>query len=335
MGFNERQILFTLLLTGNGEDIGLKGTIPPEIFSLPYLEELDLGFHLDDPRKRGNLEGPIPDAIFNAKRMRVLDLQKQQISGEIPNAFYNTLLREAYLDGNQMTGSITSAIQNMQNLIHFTASHNPFDRQHLSPGFGEISDLKTLGLTNANLVGPVPESFKKLISIRELYFSDNAMTGDITFLKGYEDLEKVTLNSNVFTGDIPDELWNKTKLEIANLEDNRFTGTIPDSIGQMSMLKSKSTCFSFCSFPFNFMIKVLKLTRICFHKLKALRLANNNLTGTIPVSIKNLANLEILTLQRNNFATGSSIPKELCEQGTRILIPRRGVECPGGCCEML
>ena len=223
----------------NGQDIGLKGTIPPEIFSILRLKALELEFHTADKTQRGQLEGPIPEALLDAKMIKALDLQRQKISGEIPAALYASSLKEVELDSNQLTGSISSLIGNMTNLVFFTASNNPFDKQPLTSGFGEISGLKFLGLNKANLIGPIPESFKNLTSIQSIDLSDNEMTGDISFLEDYEDLRTVALDNNTFSGQIPDELWNKTNMTIINLENNRFTGTIPDSIGQMTMLRSK------------------------------------------------------------------------------------------------
>lgn len=65
--------------------------------------------------------------------------------------------------------------------------------------------------------------------------------------------------------------------------------------------------------------------------LPALRLAGNNMSGTIPLEIANLTNLEVLTLEGNNF-TGS-LPDALCE--LRFLEPVTvppTIECPRFCC---
>ena len=325
----------------SGADIGLKGTIPPEIFSMPRLKDLELEFNTLDPRQRGQLEGPIPEAIFEAKSIRALDLQRQRISGEIPAAFYETPLREVDLDNNALTGSITD-VEKMTNLVFFTASNNPFDKQNLPSGFGEISGLKFLGLNNANLIGQIPESFNQLVNMRSIDLSDNEMTGDISFLEDFTELNTVALDNNMFNGDIPEGLWTQSQMTIINLESNGFTGQISDTLGQMSMLTSKwKQIGSARTSSYNvhechyFYIVFSKLTNIpLFKRITALRLADNNLTGPLPASLKELTRLRLLTLEGNNFDEGSSIPAELCREGVVITIPRQGVECPVNCCQV-
>jgi Leucine-rich repeat (LRR) protein len=127
----------------------------------------------------------------------------------------------------------------MRNLIFFTASNNPFSPQQIPAGFGNIPELRFLGLNNANLIGPVPNALSNLREIRSIDFSDNDLTGDISFLRNYNFLQSIALDNNRLSGDIPAEFWQKTSLQIANLENNQLTGQIPPSIGTMTELISK------------------------------------------------------------------------------------------------
>ena len=227
--------LFTAV---NGQDIGLDGEIAPEIFSMPKLIKLELGFNNQDETMRGNLTGPIPDTI-NRSNITLIDLGNQKITGPIPAALYDTIsLKTIDLDGNELTGSITSVVKNLQNLFSFSASNNNFDEQNLTPAFGQIDTLRYLALVNANLVGPVPTSFKDLTKMTGLDLSNNQMTGGIDFTKDYTKIQRLALANNGFSGDL-DELWTKTTLKFIILGDNQFSGTISPDIGEMVNLKSK------------------------------------------------------------------------------------------------
>ena len=105
-------------------NIGMKGTIPPEIFYIRSLADLQFS--------EGRLDGSIPEAIKKSTRIRTLDLRNQQLSGAIPAVFYDTLLRTVHLDFNQLTDNI-NGLEKMTNLVSFTASGNKLT--------GQIPDL--------------------------------------------------------------------------------------------------------------------------------------------------------------------------------------------------
>ena len=241
-------LLFTAV---DGQDIRLDGEIAPEIFNLRKLTELEIFFAVDvgarNPNK-GTLAGLIPDTINRSNTIRLIDLGNQKITGPIPDELYDTLsLREIDLDGNLLTGNITSAVKNLQNLVFFSASDNNFDEQNLTPAFGEIDSLKFLSLNDANLVGPVPTSFKDLTQMTAIDLSNNQMTGGIDFTKDYTKIRSLALANNEFSGNL-DELWSKTSLQFIVLGDNQFSGTISTDVGNMVNLKSK------CSYSYRPML---------------------------------------------------------------------------------
>lgn len=79
-------------------DMGLNGSIPPEIGNLSFLASLKMpqnSFHGDLPAEMGGL-----------RRLRAVDLSENDFSGEIPRSWFGnaTLLEEIYLTGNSFSG---------------------------------------------------------------------------------------------------------------------------------------------------------------------------------------------------------------------------------------
>lgn len=92
-----------------------------------------------------------------------------------------------------------------------------------------LPDLKTLSIMNNNFDGPMPE-FKKIVSLRAVYLSNNHFSGVIPLdaFDGLLKLKKVYLAQNEFTGAIPSSLTALPKLLDLRLEGNQFTGQLPD-----------------------------------------------------------------------------------------------------------
>ena len=234
----------------DGEGIGLKGEIAPEIFFIPNLKDLEIEFFDADEKKRGKLGGTIPATIGNASKLRALDIQKQSLEGTIPEELYDaTSLREIDLDSNKLTGTISDSIGKLTNLVFFTAVDNDFDEQEIPSTFSQLTSLKYFGLNNANLVGAVPDGLGNLVQMLFLDLSDNALTGDISFIEDYTNIITIALDNNEFDGDIPEPVWGFQDLEVLNLENNGFTGSIPSSVSGLKKIKSKLFSRRFPQYP--------------------------------------------------------------------------------------
>ncbi|CAK7345793.1 unnamed protein product [Dovyalis caffra] len=92
-----------------------------------------------------------------------------------------------------------------------------------------LQDLKTFSVMNNNFEGPIPE-FKKIVSLRAVYLSNNHFSGVIppAAFDGMLKLKKVYLAENEFTGAVPSSLAALPKLLDLRLEGNQFTGQLPD-----------------------------------------------------------------------------------------------------------
>ncbi|KAI3698475.1 hypothetical protein L2E82_42048 [Cichorium intybus] len=137
-------------------------------------------------------------------------------------------------------------------------------------------------------------------------------------------LTSLDLGTNSFSGTIPDNLASCQKLKALNLAKNKLIGQVPESFKNLQSLSylSLSNCsFSNLSSSLKVLqhcpnLTVLVLTMnfyteelppdddLKFKALKALVIANCNLTGSIPPWINGLTQLQLLDLSWNHL-TGS------------------------------
>ena len=100
-------------------------SIPPEIGNLPNLRHLSL---------QDNQITNIPAEIGNLTTLYSLDLGANQISGSLPVAIGNlTNLDNLGLYSNNLTGALPVEIENLQNLRFLEASYNLLDRIDFDP----------------------------------------------------------------------------------------------------------------------------------------------------------------------------------------------------------
>tara|TARA_B100001250_G_C19747212_1_gene765921 strand:+ start:311 stop:1210 length:900 start_codon:yes stop_codon:yes gene_type:complete len=204
--------------------------------------------------------------------------------------------------------------------------------------------LEELDISNAGLTGPIPPEIVNLTNLKKLRLTNNQLSGKIPPEIGYlTNLNSLELDHNLLEGGIPFEFGNLTKLRILKLNDNQLTGEISDDICNLNILwyssgqinggvswysiQSSFANNQFCP-PYpscNIVIgqqdvlncwdceedDVVELWGECYSKVYTtiLDLSNRGLTGSIPIEIGNLTNLERLYLNENQL-TGE-IPSEI------------------------
>uniref|UniRef100_A0A453NEJ5 LRR receptor-like serine/threonine-protein kinase n=2 Tax=Aegilops tauschii TaxID=37682 RepID=A0A453NEJ5_AEGTS len=207
----------------------------------------------------------------NLKRLVILDLGNNEISGAIPPWIgeSNPLLRILRLRSNMFYGSVPWQLS-------------------------QLSHLQLLDLAENKFVGTIPESFAYFRSMRQSDIMQPVLTINIrstTFgyfyngstdivWKGREHTFKgrdafvtgIDLSSNSLSGEIPLELTNLRGIQFLNMSRNHLSGGIPKDIGNLKLLES-------------------------------LDISRNKLSGPIPPSISNLIFLSSLNLS-NNLLSG-------------------------------
>ncbi|XP_022134216.1 probable leucine-rich repeat receptor-like serine/threonine-protein kinase At3g14840, partial [Momordica charantia] len=115
----------------------LPGTLPSQLFKLPYLKELDL--------TRNYLSGEIPREWGSTKLLKI-SLFGNRLTGSIPEEIGNiTTLRELVLENNHLSGRLPSALGNLSNLERFFLSSNNFTGK-LPKSLGMLKSLIVLGI---------------------------------------------------------------------------------------------------------------------------------------------------------------------------------------------
>lgn len=223
-----------------------------------------------------SISGTLPSEIGNLVSLRALSLQGNSFTGALPSFRKLAALQQIYLSDNNFTSipvdtfftGLTSLVavsldrnpfedwvipddlSQSANLINFTAMNSGVSGS-IPSFFGEMVSLQSLRLSYNNLVGGIPASFAGS-GIKELQLNNQKtakLSGGISVLGLMPQLKGVLLQSNNFTGDIPD-LSNCTSLESLNLRDNRFTGVVPESLSRLKSLKDLTLANNLLQGPF-------------------------------------------------------------------------------------
>ncbi|CAI8608356.1 unnamed protein product [Vicia faba] len=134
--------------TLNLKNMGLRGTLSPNIGNLSFLVILDLS---------GNsFGGQFPKETLSLRRLRVLDFSYNEFVGEIPKELGKLQeLQHLYIGINSFTGSIPSMIGQLRRLQVLDTSYNKFS-------------------------GPIPQQILNLSSLQQIYLSSNFFSGNIS-----------------------------------------------------------------------------------------------------------------------------------------------------------
>ncbi len=136
----------------------------------------------------------------------------------------------------------------------------------------KLDKLNTLEIKGGELIGGIPVEIQELKELSRLILDRDKLDGEIpNIFKNMDNLATLTLNTNNLTGTLPDLPENLTLFYAQN---NKLSGAIPESWRN--------------------------------HKLEALILERNNLTGSFDI-ISTFPNLFSLDLDRNDW-TASIFP---------------------------
>jgi hypothetical protein len=248
-----------------------KGTLPPELGDLVYLERLDIEGY--SGIWTTYLNGKLPPEMGNLKRLRYLKLRYHGFAGGIPETFGEmSQLEELYLDHNYLTGSLPAELGKLKKLriFYFSSNLNPGP---IPPEWGDMANLEILDLYFNRFSGVIPGALGKLTKLQKLNLDLNLFSGDIPpELGNLTNLAHLGAGSNLLTGTIPPELGKLTELISLNLQGNHLSGNLPPQLGLLS-------------------------------RLKFLYVADNQLVGEIPSTFIHLTNLSVFEVDDNGLFT--------------------------------
>ncbi|XP_004509927.3 uncharacterized protein [Cicer arietinum] len=311
--------------TLNLKNMGLRGTISPNLGNLSFLVILDLS---------GNsLQGQIPKEIFLLRRLKVLDISYNEFVGEIPTELGDlTELQNLYLGINNFSGLIPQSIHKLSKLEQFDCAINLFQGS-IPLVIGQLSRLEVLDLSYNMLSGHIPQSITNLTSLQEMYLSSNYFSGEIPkgILGDLSQLRTMELDNNQLSGNISSILkFNNSLLQDFNLGYNNLSGNLPSNIcqglpnlrylnlyynelsGDMPTIWHQCEVLDELELSYNSFNKgPMPLGIRNMTKLRYLHLCGNNLEGNIP-SLYNMTSLRVVRFDENYL--NGSLPNDFFNQ---------------------
>ncbi|CAM6046499.1 unnamed protein product [Sphagnum compactum] len=220
----------------NMSNMGLKGTLPPELGELSYLEFLDLS--------NNRISGTIPSFFANLTYLANLKLDHTSISGAIPPGIGNlTKLQYLYLGNNSnLQGPLPSSelglLTELLELTIWGANLNTT----LPHELGNCSKLQYINFHASVMSGSLPEEYGSLQNLKKLLLHNNNLEGVIpqTWRNLMPHLTDLELQNNDLYGDLPDFILQQAS-GVTSIACNYFKGPTPSH--NNSVLYSNGNCF--------------------------------------------------------------------------------------------
>ncbi|GMY28235.1 receptor protein kinase CLAVATA1-like [Fagus crenata] len=188
---------------------------------------------------KNQLNGTIPAGLFNLPLAEMVQVNDNHFSGELPSEISGDKLGILTLSGNQVTGKIPPAIQNLKALQTLSLEMNKLSGEIPKEIFN-LPLLTTINISDNNISGEIPGSIWGCASLTSADLSRNRLFGEIP--KGIPKLQVLgvlNLSRNQLSGQIPDEIRSMTSLTTLDLSYNNFNGKIPNG-GQFSVFNDSS-----------------------------------------------------------------------------------------------
>ncbi|KAB1208291.1 Tyrosine-sulfated glycopeptide receptor 1 [Morella rubra] len=297
------------------------GMLPHDIYNMTNLEEISL--------PSNNLSGPISNDIANLTKLSNLELYGNHLNGKLPvNIGKLSKLKYLLLYSNSLTGSLTPSLMNCTNLIKLNLRFNFLEGEISTLNFSSLQHLALLDLGRNNFTGHLPVSvyswaIKSLVRCKTLSiviltenFLHEALPADVNTVDddGFKNLLVLGLAHCQMTGPIPSWFSTLPSLLRLDLTANLISGDFPKELCTLPALVSTKPQIDNISL----ILPIFAIVNGAFiefssllHLRPAICLANNGLTGNIPVEIGRLKVLDSLDLSHNKF-TGN-IPDQISE----------------------
>ncbi|KAM3369584.1 hypothetical protein ACQJBY_017467 [Aegilops geniculata] len=314
--------------------LGLEGaTLPEEIGNLTSLTKVAL-YSI-------NLTGSIPLTFGRLKKLRLLNLRNNSLTGRIPLEIGNmTELHRMDLTLNYLHGQIPDTVSRLVKLNRLLLSENQLGGDVIHE-LGNSSMLSYINIAKNSFSGLFPPSicaggalvtvlaayngftslrsltFQNCTTLEHIDFTENRIVADLMacFGKPPEQLRGLTVSNNHLYGTLLTDdgevfLCNSTRLSLLDLSNNALNGDLSNSKCLWNMRH-----LEFMDLSSNSLSGVVPFSATPNRNLQSLHLANNHFSGAFPLVLKKSKKLITLDLGGNNFSGGipSWISKSLPE----------------------
>ncbi|WVZ60286.1 hypothetical protein U9M48_010332 [Paspalum notatum var. saurae] len=212
---------------------------------------------------RKSLAGTLAPEVRNLTALTRLEVFENSLSGPLPSLAGLSSLQVLLAHNNNFTSVPADFFQGLTGLNAVDIDHNPFAPWPLPADLAACDSLTNFSANNANVSGTLPDFISAMPGLQRLSLSynqlsgpvpsslagaplvqlwlnnqigDGQLNGSISFVSNMTSLEQLWLQSNAFTGPLPDfsgldSLWD------LQLRDNQLTGPVPDSLVKLKALK--------------------------------------------------------------------------------------------------
>lgn len=220
------------------------------------------------------LKGSLPPNLNNLTQLQVFEVQRNELTGSLPSFAGLNSLQSIIVSNNGFTSIPSDFFDGMTSLQSVYLDYNPFTPWSVPESLKGASSLKTFSAVSANITGKIPDFFgDSLPSLIDLHLSFNnlegslpssfsgssiqslwlngrqgRLNGSIAVVKNMTDLTELWLQSNEFSGPLPD-FSGLTQLQDCSLRDNSLTGPVPDSLVNLPSLKVVNLTNNFLQGP--------------------------------------------------------------------------------------
>ncbi|EHA8587021.1 receptor-like kinase TMK4 [Cocos nucifera] len=264
------------------------------------------------------VSGTLSSSISKLSSLSSLQLQQNQISGPLPSLSNLSDLETIFLHGNAFSSIPNDFFTGLSALQSVSLDDNPLAPWVIPADLAKSADLMTFSASNTSINGEIPEFFGTLSSLQSLRISYNNMTGGLPDSFGGSGIQSLWLNNQQsptkFSGSI-DVIGSMTQLSLVWLQSNSFTGPIPDlsKLGSLASFNVRD----------NSLTGVVPPSLTSCLTLKNVSLSNNQLQGPYP---KFAGGVNADIDKGNNFC--NSVPGPCNAVVTALLAVAEGFEYP-------
>jgi Leucine-rich repeat (LRR) protein len=259
-------------------DNHLVGTIPDEVFHLPYIESImlrdngDLFMNFDEIGRAEYLTSLIIsdthvknlDGIEQAPLLETLHITSLGIGTSIPSGIFQLYnLKGLFANFNDFTGKLPAELGNLKAMTELYLFENDLTGE-IPTEIGLLTDLETMSLGSNDFSGNLPTELNMCTKLKKLAVErapggekGPGITGSLPSLNALYEITEVYFDHQKLNGPIPEDFLASAPLQqviTVDLTNNEISGSVPDSLTKFERMtlyladnEIESRTDSFCS----------------------------------------------------------------------------------------